>query len=62
MYMTIPEVLAVNEARKHLAALMRRAKDGDTVFIGAHRRPEVVIISVERLAELEEAAAAGKGP
>lgn len=59
MYMTIPEVIAVNEARARLAAIMRRAKDGETVYIGAFRRPEVVLISVERLAELE--AAAGEG-
>lgn len=56
MYMTIPEVIAVNEARAHLAAIMRRAKAGETVFIGAFRRPEVVVISAERYAELEAAA------
>lgn len=59
----VPEVLSVREFRAGLAAALARVVEGSTVFVGAHRRPEVVVMSVEqyealvRSAQLREAVA-----
>jgi PHD/YefM family antitoxin component YafN of YafNO toxin-antitoxin module len=59
----VPEVLSVREFRAGLAAALARVAEGSTVFVGAHRRPEVVVMSVEqyealvRSAQLREAVA-----
>ncbi|MFC4947783.1 type II toxin-antitoxin system prevent-host-death family antitoxin [Pseudonocardia sp. GCM10023141] len=56
--MRAPEVLSVREFRAGLAATLKRVRDpsGRPVFIGAHRRPEAVVMSVSQYQELSEAA------
>lgn len=44
----VPEVLSVREFRAGLAAALARVVEGSTMFVGAHRRPEVVVMSVEQ--------------
>jgi PHD/YefM family antitoxin component YafN of YafNO toxin-antitoxin module len=43
-----PEVLSFREFRAGLAATLKRvqAPSGDPVFVGAHRKPEAVVMSV----------------
>lgn len=57
--MRVPEVLSFREFRTTLAATLRRVQepDADPVFVGAHRRPEAVVLSVARYEELVEGAA-----
>lgn len=38
------------------AALVKVTKDGSAVFVGAHRRPEVVVMSVEQYEALVRSA------
>lgn len=52
----VPEVLSVREFRASLAAALARVVEGSTVFVGAHRRPEVVVMSVEQYAALVRSA------
>lgn len=56
--MSTPDVLSVREFRAGLAATVKRVQDpsGAPVFIGAHRKPEVVVMSVSHYQELTEAA------
>ena len=56
--MQVPEVLSFREFRADLAAALRRvqAPGAEPVFVGAHRRAEAVVMSVERYQELVAAA------
>jgi len=52
-----PEVLSFREFRTELAATLKRVQQDDTpVFVGAHRRPEAVLLSVSHYQSLMEAA------
>jgi PHD/YefM family antitoxin component YafN of YafNO toxin-antitoxin module len=50
------DVLATREARAQLPALLERFRqagaDAEPVVIGAHRRPEAVVLSYERYLQL----------
>lgn len=48
-----PLVYPVIAGRKIFSELVRRAAAGETIYLGAHRKPQVVMISLDRLAELE---------
>jgi len=54
----LPEVLSFREFRAGLAAALRRVQEpgADPVFVGAHRRAEAVVMSVERYERLVAAA------
>ena len=53
----VPEVLSFREFRSGLAAVLRRVHQShEAVFVGAHRKPEAVVVSVERYEALQEAA------
>jgi prevent-host-death family protein len=54
-----PEVMSVSEFRACLAAALRRVQepDSDAVFVGSHRKPEAVVMSVSQYERLIEAAA-----
>ena len=52
----VPEVLSVRELRSGLAAVLDRVHRGAAVFVGAHRRAEVVLVSVEQYEALVRAA------
>jgi PHD/YefM family antitoxin component YafN of YafNO toxin-antitoxin module len=54
----LPEVLSFREFRAGLAATLRRVQEPGTgpVFVGAHRRPEAVVMSVSHYRHLTEAA------
>lgn len=52
----VPEVLSVRELRAGLAAVIARAQQGVAVFVGAHRRAEVVLVLVEQYEALMRAA------
>lgn len=56
--MRLPEVLSFREFREGLASTLRRVQEPDSepVFVGAHRRPEAVVLSVARYEELVDAA------
>lgn len=56
--MLLPEVLSFREFRAGLAATLKRVQDPDAgpVFVGAHRRPEAVVMSVAHYRCLREAA------
>jgi PHD/YefM family antitoxin component YafN of YafNO toxin-antitoxin module len=51
---SIPEVLSISELREHLADAMTqvRGPSGSPVFVGRHRRAEVVLLSADRYAQL----------
>lgn len=52
-----PEVLSVREFRAGLAAALARVTEqGSAMFVGAHRRPEVVVMSVEQYEALVRSA------
>ena len=57
--MAVPQVLSVREFRADLAHTFEEVKDPnhDPVFVGAHRKPEVVVMSV---AQYEKMAAAAR--
>ncbi|HEX3828179.1 MAG TPA: antitoxin VbhA family protein [Sporichthyaceae bacterium] len=53
----LPEVLSAREFRAGPAATLQRVRAaGDVVFVGAHRRAEAVVMSVERYEALAAAA------
>ncbi|MDQ3150303.1 MAG: hypothetical protein M3R63_00785 [Actinomycetota bacterium] len=56
--MDVPEVLSVREFRAGLAASLGRVtgQGGSAVFVGAHRKPEVVVMSVEQYEALVRSA------
>lgn len=56
--MRAPEVLSFREFRAGLAATLKRVQDpgAGPVFVGAHRKPEAVVMSVSHYQELTEAA------
>jgi PHD/YefM family antitoxin component YafN of YafNO toxin-antitoxin module len=56
--MSVPEVLSFREFRAGLAATLERVKQSPeaAVYVGAHRKPEAVIVSVERYQAMQEAA------
>lgn len=58
--MTLPEIHPINVVRNDFAAMVRRAIAGEVIYLGSFRKPQVALISVERLAELEAAAAKGQ--
>ncbi|GJF03377.1 hypothetical protein PSD17_23370 [Pseudonocardia sp. D17] len=51
---SIPEVLSISELREHLADAMTQARSasGGPVYVGRHRRAEVVLLSADRYAQL----------
>lgn len=51
-----PEVLSFREFRAGLAATFKHvpAEDGEPVFVGAHRKPEAVVMSVSHYQHLLE--------
>jgi PHD/YefM family antitoxin component YafN of YafNO toxin-antitoxin module len=53
-----PEVLSFRELRAGLAGVLDRARRSPdaAVFVGAHRRAEAVLVSVEQYEALQEAA------
>lgn len=53
-----PEVLSFREFRAGLAATLKRVQvpDSGPVFVGAHRKPEAVVMSVSQYESLVEAA------
>jgi prevent-host-death family protein len=54
-----PEVMSVSEFRAGLAEALKRVQDpeGDPVFVGSHRKPEAVVMSVAQYERLTDAAA-----
>lgn len=56
MIMVVPEVLSVREFRAGLAATIARVAKGVPAFVGAHRKPEVVVMSVEQYEALVRSA------
>jgi prevent-host-death family protein len=54
-----PVVMSVSEFRAGLAAALRRVQDpdGDPVFVGSHRKPEAVVMSIAQYERLTDAAA-----
>ncbi|MBN9795599.1 hypothetical protein DMP17_44590 [Pseudonocardia sp. TMWB2A] len=54
----MPEVLSFREFRTALAAALKRVQDpeAEPVFVGAHRKPEAVVMSVARHEQLVGAA------
>lgn len=54
----LPEVMSFREFRAGLAAALRRVQEpgAQPVFVGAHRRAEAVVMSVERYEQLIAAA------
>lgn len=53
---SVPEVLSVREFREELATTLKRVQEpgAEPVYVGAHRRPEAVVISAQRYRELTE--------
>lgn len=56
--MLLPEVLSFREFRAGLAATLKRVQEPDSgpVFVGAHRKPEAVVMSVAHYQCLRDAA------
>lgn len=54
----LPAVLSVREFRAELAATLKRVQEvgSGPVFVGAHRRPEAVVMSVSQYQKLVDAA------
>lgn len=54
----VPEVLSFREFRAGLAEVLGRVRQprNEVVFVGTHRKPEAVIMSVEQYEALQEAA------
>lgn len=51
---TVPEVLSFREFREGLAATLKRVQEpgAEPVFVGGHRKPEAVVMSVSQYEEL----------
>ena len=53
---SVPEVLPVNEARTNLSRLLAGFREqglcAEPVFVGSHRRPEGVLVSIELFDEM----------
>lgn len=49
----IPVVYTVREVRVQISQLLKRARAGETIYLGPYGKAQAVLISVERLAELE---------
>lgn len=56
--MLLPQVLSFREFRAGLAATLRRVQepDAEPVFVGAHRKPEAVVMSVSHYQHLRDRA------
>lgn len=52
--MRTPEVLSFREFRAGLSATLKRVQGEGPVFVGAHRKPEAVIMSVAHYRDLVE--------
>jgi prevent-host-death family protein len=52
--MRTPEVLSFREFRAGLAATLKRVQGEGPVFVGSHRKPEAVIMSVAHYRDLVE--------
>ena len=54
----VPEVLSFREFRAGLAGVLGRVRQSqdEVVFVGTHRKPEAVIMSLEQYQALQEAA------
>ena len=54
----VPQVLSFREFRAGLAGVLGRVRQSqdEVVFVGTHRKPEAVIMSVEQYEALQEAA------
>ncbi len=50
-----PEVLSFREFRAGLAATFKKVQGEGPVFVGAHRKPEAVVMSVAHYQDLVEA-------
>jgi PHD/YefM family antitoxin component YafN of YafNO toxin-antitoxin module len=64
--MATPDILSVREFRTGLTAAIKQVQEpgADPVFVGAHRKPEAVIMSVSRREAVTEALASvrAEGP
>ncbi len=60
LVVAVPEVLSFREFRAGLAGVLGRVRQsrGQVVFVGTHRKPEAVIMSVEQYEALQEASEA----
>jgi prevent-host-death family protein len=54
LFMRTPEVLSFREFRAGLAATLKRVQGEGPVFVGSHRKPEAVIMSVAHYQDLVE--------
>lgn len=56
--MVAPEILSVREFRAGLAGVLKQVNEpgGGPVLVGAHRKPEAVVMSVSQYEALREAA------
>lgn len=56
--MLLPQVLSFREFRAGLAATLKRVQepDAEPVFVGAHRKPEAVVMSVSHYQHLRDRA------
>jgi prevent-host-death family protein len=52
--MGTPEVLSFREFRAGLAATLKRVQGEGPVFVGSHRKPEAVVMSVAHYRDLVE--------
>jgi prevent-host-death family protein len=52
--MAVPRILSVREARSGLTQVMKDVREpgAQPVYVGAHRKPEVVIMSAEQYEQL----------
>jgi prevent-host-death family protein len=57
--MATPDILSVREFRTGLTGVIKQVQEpgADPVFVGAHRKPEAVIMSVSQYEQLQRAAA-----
>lgn len=53
--MAVPRVLTIRELRNNLASVIDDATAGKWIYAGSHRKPEIVIMSVEQLQQLTTA-------
>lgn len=62
--MSVPQVLTFRELRDNLAGTLRRVQepDAEPVYVGAHRRPQAVMVSAARYEALASVRAEGLEP